>query len=284
MKKDKRKRATKKARRKTRSLEEMSDEALLSSLDDPLLDNEPEKAGFFSRVRFLPLMIFAAALLLPMKVNNVWDGIGDILSRPVSVAKAQEVKEAAPEAPAASTPAMPDAPGGVPGLPTAQTGMPSADKSAAVASLLSEDPTLLTQSEIDLLQKLAERREALEGREREINIREGMLKAAETRIDKKVSEFKNLQVTIQGLIKTYDGQQASKVESLVKIYENMKPKDAARIFEELDMDTLLSVAERMKERKLAPVMAEMNPVKAREVTVELSQRRELPKTAENTGG
>ena len=74
------------------------------------------------------------------------------------------------------------------------------------------------------------------------------------------------------------------MKSLVKIYENMKPKDAARIFEELDMDTLLSVAERMGERKLAPVMAKMNPIKAREVTVELSKLRDIPKSGENIGG
>jgi len=57
----------------------------------------------------------------------------------------------------------------------------------------------------------------------------------------------------------------------------MKPKDAARIFEELEMGTLLEVAERMKERKLAPVMAELGPERAREMTVELRALRELPR-------
>ena len=57
----------------------------------------------------------------------------------------------------------------------------------------------------------------------------------------------------------------------------MKPKDAAKIFEELEMTTLLEVAERMKERKLAPVMAKMNPERAREITVELRDLRELPR-------
>ena len=64
--------------------------------------------------------------------------------------------------------------------------------------------------------------------------------------------------------------------SLVRIYENMKPKDAARIFEVLDLDTLLMVAERMNERKLAPVMAQMNSERTKEVTVELTRARQLP--------
>ncbi len=63
----------------------------------------------------------------------------------------------------------------------------------------------------------------------------------------------------------------------MKIYENMKPKSAARIFEQLEMDTLLEVAERMKERKLAAIMAQLGEERAREVTVELRRLREMPK-------
>src|SRR3546814_17091245 len=65
----------------------------------------------------------------------------------------------------------------------------------------------------------------------------------------------------------------AQMQSLVKIYESMKPKDAARIFEELDMEVLLEVVERMKERKTAPILAEMNPERAKTGTPELDQRR-----------
>ena len=74
------------------------------------------------------------------------------------------------------------------------------------------------------------------------------------------------------------------MKSLGKIYESMKPKDATRIFDELDMNTLLMVAERMKEPKLAPIMAKMNPTKATEITVKLSQLREMPAVGDEAGG
>jgi flagellar motility protein MotE (MotC chaperone) len=90
-----------------------------------------------------------------------------------------------------------------------------------------------------------------------------------------VKELKAIQASLDSLIKVYDDQQDGQIRSLVKIYENMKPKDAARIFQELDMETLLLVAERMKERKLAPIMAQMNPGKAKEVTVELARLRQM---------
>jgi len=74
-----------------------------------------------------------------------------------------------------------------------------------------DDPTLLTQSEIELLQQLAERRETLDDREREIEQREGLLQAAEVRINEKVIELRALRATIEQLIKTYDDQQEAKI-------------------------------------------------------------------------
>jgi len=150
--------------------------------------------------------------------------------------------------------------------------------------LVRDDPTLLTPAEIDILQQLAVRREQIDAREREMDMRSGLLNAAEERIEKKIAELQNLRLTIDGLIKKFDAEQDAKLKSLVKIYENMKPKDAARIFEDLEMDTLLEMSERMKERKLAPIIAKMSPEKAREVTVELRRLRNLPKVGEQVGG
>ena len=78
------------------------------------------------------------------------------------------------------------------------------------------------------------------------------------------------------MIEQRDEKQEAQLRSLVKIYENMKPKEAARIFEGLDMTILLEVIDRMKERKSAPILARMDPDKAKEVTVELADRHKLP--------
>ena len=220
-------------------------------------------ANPFPRVRFLPMTIFASALMLTVKVGSIWEGFDTVLSGTISVAAVQ-AQQAPGKATAPQTPAQP--PQGE-SAETAKPDTPEKEKKSAASSPATDDPTLLTQTEIDLLQQLAERREFLDARERELEQRSGLLRAAESRIDKKVSELKSLQASIEQLVKAHEKAQDAKVASLVKIYENMKPKDAARIFEELDMETLLQVAERMKERKLAPVMAQMNPERAKEMTV-----------------
>lgn len=235
------------------------------------------------KVRLLPMVIFFATLTLTVRVGDIWDGVDGFLNSTLSVAGAEAQAQdqgglGADLAVPGDVGAPTDMMGGGAGdaMPGDMPMMPEEDRAAIAARMLADDPTLLTQSEIDLLQKLAERRVEIDSRARELEKREAMLAAAESRIDRKIEEFRALQATIESLIKTYDDQQNTKLQSLVKIYENMKPKDAARIFEDLEMDVLLKVAERMKERSLAPIMAKMNPQRAREVTVELDKLRKLP--------
>ena len=223
-----------------------------------------------SKIRFLPITIFFAAMMLSIKVSNIWDGIEELRTPIFEVAGAiAQTGAGAQEDPRPDEKPVTD-------VQDAQQNAADLDSDIEQSRLITNDPTLLTTAEIELLQHLSIRREEIDKREKELDIRNGLMQAAESRIDKKVAELQNLQATIDSQIQKFDKQQDAKLLSLVKIYENMKPKDAANIFEDLEMQTLLEVAERMKERKLAPVMAKMNPAKAREMTVELRQLRKLP--------
>ena len=134
----------------------------------------------------------------------------------------------------------------------------------------------LTQSELEVLQALQERREEIDRREDDVIRKEAELEAIRKQIERKVAELQALQDTIQGLLVQHDEQEEGELRRLVKIYEVMKPKDAARVFNELDMPIMLDVLQRMKERLAAPILAHMDPDRAKAVTVELAQRRQLP--------
>ena len=56
----------------------------------------------------------------------------------------------------------------------------------------------------------------------------------------------------------------------------MKPKDSARIFDQLDIEILLEVFERMKASKSAAILAQMKPARAKEITSRIAERREMP--------
>lgn len=252
-------------------------------------------ANIFSKIRFLPVTIFFAALLLTVKINEIWDGVGSFGHGSIQFSRAQaQTKETSPKEPSEGTPAdqqadkkkndEPEEKETESKAPEKANSNPDISNEKEVSRLVTNDPTLLSPAEIELLQQLAVRRDNLDARENELQAREGLLNAAEERIDKKIIDLQNLRLTIDSLIKKFNTQQDTKLKSLVKIYENMKPKSAAAIFEQLEMDTLLEVAEHMKERKLAAIMAQLGQERAREITVELRRLRELPKFGGQVGG
>jgi len=210
------------------------------------------------KLRLLPLLILVAVVSFLFRLGDLWQGVSPLAQ--VAAAEAEPKPMAAAEAEASKEGAAKE----------------MAGAASTRTATLTGDPFNLTDEEIDLLQKLAERRAEIESRAAGLEQRRTLLEAAERRIDEKMVELESIRQTIEGLLVRHDAQEDAQLNSLVKIYESMKPKDAARIFEELDMVVLLDVIERMKERKTAPILAKMNPRRAKEITLELAQRRGLP--------
>jgi flagellar motility protein MotE (MotC chaperone) len=131
----------------------------------------------------------------------------------------------------------------------------------------------------EIIQELMQRRRALEARERQLEQREAFLKATESQVDQKLDELKILREELRSLLDQQEKEEESRIKSLVKIYEGMKPKEAATVFNTLDMNIMLSIVSRMSERKSAPILAAMDPSKARALTVLLAQQVQLPDTS-----
>lgn len=142
-------------------------------------------------------------------------------------------------------------------------------------SLVLDPKNKCTAADYEMFSRLKQRRKELEVREKTLLDKENIILVSERRMNDKINEIKQLREEIKNLLTMYKKEQQDKIDSLVKIYSNMKPKDAARIFEELDMNTLLTVISRMKEAKVAPVLAQMNPIKARDITIELANQRKF---------
>lgn len=129
---------------------------------------------------------------------------------------------------------------------------------------------------MELFSDLSKRRKDIEAKEKEMVMREALLKAAQAELEQKTNELNTIKADIEALLKQQTEQEDERIASLVKIYEGMKAKDAAKIFNELEMDVLLQVLSKMSERKSAPVIAAMNPDKARDVTILLAEKNKLP--------
>ena len=133
----------------------------------------------------------------------------------------------------------------------------------------------LSKSELDVLQNLAKRREEIDAREKQLEQQLALLKAAESQIERKISSLKSYEKSIKELLGIYDKKEQERLSSLVDLYTKMKPKDAAIIFDDLEMNILISLFEKMRTQNAAAILSAMSPEKARALTIELAERNRL---------
>jgi flagellar motility protein MotE (MotC chaperone) len=209
-------------------------------------------------IRLLPATMGVALVLFALKAVEMWEGSSSLFSAPAATAMLNQVAIITPaQAQQAATPTA-----------AAPTQAPVTNQAAAG----------FTAAELDMLQNLKLRREELDEREREIDLRANLLAVSERRVEERIAELKKIEQTIDGLLVKYDEQQEKQLAAVVKIYEAMKPKDAAAIFNRLQMPVLIEIAERIKERTMAPILSEMDPTVANALTIEMATRHALPKT------
>lgn len=163
-----------------------------------------------------------------------------------------------------------------PPLTQADINLPSINNDIPPDTSSTAGQRAFTAPEIEVLQSLARRREELDKREQALTAREALLTAAEQEVDRKIAELNKLRGELEALLGKQEKMEEERITSLVKIYENMKPKEAAAIFNTLDMDILLAVVSRMSERKTSPILASMNTERARLLTIKLAEMRKLP--------
>lgn len=166
--------------------------------------------------------------------------------------------EGATEPPKDKTPVNPNAPHTVP-------------QSAGPAPI-DLNRTAVSAGERAVLESLQMRRQELEQRSRELDVRDSLLKAAEKRIEMRLQELKDMETRFNNSVQKREQDEAGKFKSLVTMYENMKPKDAAKIFDRLDMKILVDVVNQMNPRKMSDVLGQMSPEAAERLTVEIANR------------
>ena len=130
----------------------------------------------------------------------------------------------------------------------------------------------VSASERAILERLQSRRQELEARSREIDIRESLLKAAEKRMEGRVEEVKAVESRISTVNQQKTEADAARFKGLVTMYEGMKPKDAAKVFDRLEMSVLFEIASQIAPRKMSDILGLMSPEAAERLTVEMARR------------
>ncbi|PWE17548.1 hypothetical protein DDZ18_07710 [Marinicauda salina] len=141
-----------------------------------------------------------------------------------------------------------------------------------------------TSTELDLLERLAERRRALDAREAELDTREGLITVAEQRVEERIAELQALEADVRAIMNELEADRAEQIDAIVNVYSALEPDAAAAIMEQMyenDRETLLLVAEQLQRtsaRGFAAVMGEMRPDFAARLTSMLHARAAPPET------
>lgn len=204
-------------------------------------------------VRLMPAVMATAAVVLAMKAAAMAEG----------VAETAAVSPAAPETP-----------------------QQAATEAAAPAENQCAPPTLaemagLSAAEVQVLQALSSRRATLDQRAAEMETEDALVLAAEQRLSERLGELRQLETTLNDLLGRLDETQEARLASLVDVYQRMRAKDAAAVFDGLDDGVLVQVASRMRQANLAEVMGRMEPGRARRLTQMLAERARPPANAED---
>lgn len=128
----------------------------------------------------------------------------------------------------------------------------------------------MSPAERAVLEKLSARREEIEARMRDLEMRERLLGTAEKKLDGRVDELKAMEEKVEGPRGKPNEEEVKAIKNLVIMYEAMKPKDAARVFDRLGLDVLVPVVQQMNPRKMSEVLAAMAPERAEKLTVALA--------------
>ena len=137
----------------------------------------------------------------------------------------------------------------------------------------------VSPSERAILERLQSRRQELEARAREIDIRESLLKAAEKRVESRVEELKAIESRISTANQQKTEADAARFKGIITMYEGMKPKDAAKVFDRLEMPVLFEIASQIAPRKMADILGLMSAEAAERLTVEMARRAGTDKSA-----
>jgi flagellar motility protein MotE (MotC chaperone) len=135
-----------------------------------------------------------------------------------------------------------------------------------------------TQEDLKLFGSLSQKSKDLNEQQQNLDLKEAVLTAIENKISQKIQQIASQQQEMQKVMSLYDQKENAEIKSLANIYSNMKPRDAAGIFNELDMPLLIKIVNSMKERSVAQIIALMNHAKVKDLSIQLSKSRHHDKS------
>ncbi len=175
---------------------------------------------------------------------------------PMSQATAADEKPADSKAPLAKAAADKSATNSGAAAKTAETG----EKNSGAVCV---EPNEMSEEDLSHFKRLSDRKKELDLREQELNALEEELHKQRDEVEARIVKLESIRGDISTVLKDRVEVDEERVKTLVEFYSNMKPKQAADIFSNLNEDLAVEVLGKMKKKNAAEIMNLLPPEKAR---------------------
>ncbi len=174
----------------------------------------------------------------------------------------------------------------VPGIPDVSAQNPDPSAVSGEAAPCPECPECPDPALV-VLRGLEEKKLEIEARAQALDQERKELQRYEAQIDEKLAALTALQAQIEADIarmeekkteqeRIQDQEHEAKLARLVKMYSGMKPKDAAGIVNEMDLNVAREIFLRMRETSASQILAFVSAEKAAKISEHLAFRPESP--------
>lgn len=123
-----------------------------------------------------------------------------------------------------------------------------------------------------LLAAIREREAQLEREAAALADRAQRVKVAETKLAEQLAAFEKAQANLEETLALADRAAEKDIDRMTTVYENMKPADAARIFDRMDVGFAAGLLARMQPEAAAQVLTAMDADGAYAVTLTIASR------------
>lgn len=123
-----------------------------------------------------------------------------------------------------------------------------------------------SNQDLSYYSKLNEKQQELDLKEKELNELEEELHKQKLEVENRIQHLEKTRDQIAGVLKERMEVDQQKVKTLVELYSNMKPQQAAKVIGTLNEDLAIEVVGQMKKKNAAEIMNLLEPSKAQTIT------------------
>lgn len=126
-----------------------------------------------------------------------------------------------------------------------------------------KDPNKMNDDELNHIAHLNDKKKELDAKEEELSRMEQELAAQKVELEKRMKELEEMRRGISSVLEEKVKVDSEKLDTLVQMYTNMKPPQAAKVFEEMDEDLAVEILSKMKKKSAADILNLLKPEKAK---------------------